>query len=132
MTARGSRRSPLRAAALALALGCAAPAPRPPAPSGDPRSILDRFCADVDAGRWDDAYPLLSARWRGRETPARLASDLAAAGPVGRDAVRRVRSLLAADAPLATSGDVATLAVGAGRAARVVREPEGWRVDALE
>ena len=126
------RRSRLGVAALAVAIACAAPSPRPPGPDVDPRTVLDRFCAAVDRERWGEAYPLLSARWRARETPARLASDLAAAGPVGRDAVRRVRSLLAAGAALAVRADAATLAVGADRAARVVREPEGWRVDALE
>ncbi len=122
----------LRVAALALPLGCAALPPRPPPSEADPRAVLDRFSAAVEAARWDDAYPLLSGRWRARETPARLAADLAASGPVGRDAVRRVRALLAAGAPVAVDGEVATLAVAADRAARLVREGGTWRVDALE
>jgi hypothetical protein len=113
-------------------LGCAAPAPREPRPEGDPRAVLERFAAAVAEDRWDEAYPLLSSRWRALETPSRLAADLAAAGPVGRDAVRRVRALLAAGAAVSVRGDLATLPVGSDRAARLVREGEAWRVDALE
>ena len=119
-------------AAFSLLLGCAAPAPRAPRTEGDPRAVLERFTIAVAEERWDEAYPLLSARWRALETPARLAGDLAAAGPVGRDAVRRVRSLLTAGAALTVSAEVATLPVGTDRAARLVREGEAWRVDALE
>ncbi len=132
MRAWPRRRARVRLAALAALLACAAPAPIPAPAARDPRAVLDRFSQAVDRERWDEAYPLLSARWRARETPSRLASDLAAAGAEGRDAVRRVRALLASGAPVAVSGEVATLAVGSDRAARLVREADGWRVDALE
>jgi hypothetical protein len=121
----------VRLAALAASLACAAPVPRPPR-DGDPRVVLERFSTAIERERWDEAYSLLAARWRTRETPSRLASDLAAAGPVGRDALRRVRALLASGAPVSVRGEVATLAVGPDRAARLVREGEAWRVDALE
>jgi hypothetical protein len=131
------RPSPLRLAALflllSLLLGCAAaPAPRAPPSEDDPRAVLERFSSAVEARRWDEAYPLLSARWRVRETPSRLASDLAAAGPAGLDAVRRVRALLVAGTAVAVDGEVATLPIGTDRAARLVREDRAWRVDALE
>ena len=133
MMRRSLRRSPVALAALlAMLLGCAAPAPRAQTPSDDPRAVLERFSAAIEGERWDEAYPLLSARWRARETPFRLASDLAAAGPIGRDAVRRVRALLVSGAAVSVSGDVASLAVGTDRAARLVREADAWRVDALE
>jgi len=133
MMRRSLRRSPVALAALlATLLGCAAPAPRAQTPSDDPRAVLERFSAAIEGERWDEAYPLLSARWRARETPSRLASDLAAAGPIGRDAVRRVRALLVSGAAVSVSGDVASLAVGTDRAARLVREADAWRVDALE
>jgi hypothetical protein len=106
--------------------------PPPSATEGDARAVLDRFSAAVSAGHWDAAYPLLSARWRARATPSRLASDLAASGAVGRDAVERVRALLAAGSPVPVDGDVATLAVAGDKAARLVREGGAWRVDALE
>lgn len=120
------------AATLLLAAACAT---SPPTPGDDGRAArlaLERFTSAVEAGRWGDAYAGLSSPWRARETPARLADDLSAAGAAGRDALRRVRALLAAGAPLVVRGDVATLAVGEGREARLVREAEGWRVDALE
>jgi hypothetical protein len=147
--ARGLRLPPAAAlacaaAAFAVVARCAPP-PRPggavggaaapsaaPAPAG-PREALARFADALDAGRWEEAWPLLSARWRARTTPALLAQDLTAAGPVGRAALARVRALLAAGAPVeADGGDAAALRVGDGRVARLVREPGGWRVDALE
>jgi len=127
------RSSLATAAALLVALGCAAPnAVAPPSGEGQARAVLDTFAAAVDGGRWGVAYALLSPRWRARVTPVRLASDLAASGAVGRDAVRRVRALLAAGVPVPEHGEVATLAVGEGKAARLVREGAAWRVDALE
>jgi hypothetical protein len=124
------------ASALLLSLGCAAPGRSPVSPpgaaEGNARAVLDRFSAAVSAGRWDEAYPLLSARWRASATPSRLASDLAASGTVGRDAVERVRALLASGSPVPVDGDVATLPVAGDKAARLVREGGAWRVDALE
>ncbi len=120
---------------LLLALACAAPAPfpgPPPGPESDARAVLDRFSAAVAGGRFDVAYPLLSARWRSRATPSQLASDLAASGAVGRDAVERVRALLAAGAPVSVNGDTAALPIAGDKAARLVREGGAWRVDALE
>jgi hypothetical protein len=119
-------------AAALLAAACAAPAPRTHADRDGARAALEAFSAAVAAERWDEAYALLSARWRARETPARLAGDLAASGPVGRDALGRVRALLAAGAPLSTDGDSAALPVGSDRAARLLLEGGAWRVDALE
>jgi len=132
-------RCPMRALALAavLATGCAGgPHPVAPLPSGRSeaaaREALGRFAGAVEAGRWPEAYALLSARWRAAYTPTRLALDARAAGPVGREASERVQALLAAGTPLAGEGDTRTLPVGSGRAAVLVLEPGGWRIDALE
>jgi hypothetical protein len=116
----------------ALGAGCATA--RGPGPVEEPaaRAALERFTAAAQAGRWDEAWPLLSARWRARATPALLALDWKGSGPVGPEAVERVRRLLAAGERLRVSGAEATLAVGEGRAARLRREEAGWRVDALE
>jgi hypothetical protein len=51
---------------------------------------------------------------------------------VARDAADRVVALLEAEAGLEGDEDTLRLPVGPGRAARLVREPAGWRVDALE
>ncbi len=119
---------------MTLALACAAPAART-APEGagrGPASVLSRFTEAVADGRWDEAYSLLSARWRARSTPTRLAGDLADSGAVGRDAVERVRALLRSGAAPSQRGEVATLRVAEGKSARLVMEDSSWRVDALE
>jgi hypothetical protein len=119
-------------AALSLSLACVAPAVRPPRSDADPRDVLERFSAAVGEQRWDEAYPLLSARWRASESPSRLAADMAAAGTVARDAVQRVRALLGAGTSLTVTSRTATLPIAPDRAARLVREGGAWRVDALE
>jgi hypothetical protein len=132
----GPVRSLLLAAALLAA--CASPHPlrplaaggsTPEAAAGD---ALARFALAAREGRWEEAWPLLSARWRALTTPARLARDWRGSGPVGPEAAARVLALLRSGAPLAVSGREATLPVGAGRRARLVQEDGGWRVEALE
>ena len=118
---------------LAVLAACAAPQ-RPPAasPAEAAGAALSRFVGAVDGGRWPEAWSLLSARWRARETPERLAADLAASGPVGSSAVARARAALAAGALPDVKGRSASLAVAQGRAAALVEEDGAWRVDALE
>jgi hypothetical protein len=99
---------------------------------GPPRIALARFVTAIDAQRWADAYALLSARWRARLTPARLASDYANSGSMGRVAADRVRALLTGGAPLTVREGTALLEIGEGRSAVLVREGDTWRVDALE
>ncbi|HTN52532.1 MAG TPA: hypothetical protein VML50_09040 [Anaeromyxobacter sp.] len=125
-------------AALALALGCAAGSPRgyPPIPRGDDdaaaRAVLGRFAGAVQAGRWDEAHALLTARWRDAYTASRLAADYRGAGPVASDAAGRVAALLAAGAPLTRDRDRVTLPAGPGLAAVLLLEEGSWRVDRLE
>lgn len=121
---------------LALAAGCATAGPVPPAPAAGSaeagRQVLLRFARAVEGGRWDEAWPLLSARWRAATSPGRLAADYRGAGPVAREACQRVAALLSAGAALEAGEGRLVLPVGAGREARLVEEPVGWRVDALE
>jgi hypothetical protein len=125
-------------AALALAgAGCAGPAAsRGPLPSGTDdeaaRAVLARFAGSLEAGRFDDAHALLSARWRAAYTPGRLALDFRGAGAQGREASARVLGRLAAGARLERSEAGARLPGVDGRAAVLVVEEGGWRVDALE
>ncbi len=124
------------AAALALC-ACGAPSGAVrPLPAGRAaaaaREALSRFARDLQDRRWSDAYALLSARWRAEYTPSRLAADYEGVGPLGREQAERVLALLAADAPLASEGGRLSLPVGTGRAAVLVLEGGGWRVDALE
>jgi hypothetical protein len=98
----------------------------------DPAAVLARMVSALEEGRWDDAYALLSARWRSRATPARLQADWRASGPVGPEAAARVAALLRGGASLQVGTREAVLRVGEGRRARLVREDGAWRVDALE
>jgi hypothetical protein len=128
-------RALLASAALALAAACAGPGARPPPPGTDERAareVLRRFARALEAGRFEDAHALLSARWRAATTPARLALDWRGAGPGAREAAARVLARLEAGGALARTGAAARLELGQGRAALVVAEPGGWRVDALE
>jgi hypothetical protein len=122
-----------RAPALALLLAACAGVPRsPPSPGAGPGTVLERFAEAAEEGRWEEAWPLLSARWRARTTPARLGADWRASGPVGPEAAARVLALLRAGARLEVGPRQAVLPVAEGRRARLVAEEGGWRVDALE
>jgi len=131
-------RRPLRFAALAAAaLGCATAAPRAPdlpagLDDGAARASLERFARDLEQGRFDDAHRLLSARWRDAYTPGRLAMDFGGGGPAAREAAGRVLAALSAGSALERSGGRARLPLGDGRAALLVAEGGGWRVDAIE
>ena len=125
------------AAALTLAcVACATSRTPRSVPSGRSdaaaREVLTRFAGAVERERWSEAYALLSARWRAAYTPTRLAHDARGAGPVCREATERIGALLAAGTPLSGEGGQRTLPVGSGRAAVLVLEEGGWRVDALE
>ncbi len=133
----GAAVRPIAAACLLLAACAAAPpaaggGDHPGGPPAAAAEVLSRFAAAVRSDRLDEAWPLLTARWRGRSTPATLAADLAAAGNVARGAAERVQAVLAAGQRPAVEGDRATLAVGEGKAALLRLEGKAWRVDALE
>ena len=96
------------------------------------REVLARFCRALEASRWDEGHALLSSRWREAYTPARLAADRAGAGPAAGEAASRALAAAEAGAPVAREGPRALLSVGPGRAAVLVAEGGGWRVDALE
>jgi hypothetical protein len=120
---------------LSAALACAAGrTPPPPAGRGDAaaREALGRFARAVQAGRWEEADALLSARWRATHGPGRLALDWRGAGPAAREAAQRVVEAVDGGVALEPATGGARLPVGAGKAAVVVLEPQGWRVDALE
>jgi hypothetical protein len=132
---QGAVRCPWNALAVLapwLLLAACASAPRRLDAEAEARAALLRFAAAVDAGRWKEAWALLSARWRARSTPASLERDFRESGPVGAEAVARVRALLDAGARLRAAGREATLAVGEGRAARLAGEEGGWRVERIE
>ncbi|HET8541492.1 MAG TPA: hypothetical protein VFL83_16565 [Anaeromyxobacter sp.] len=126
------------AALAAAALACATAGPRRDAPlpagldDGAARAALERFARDLQEGRFEDAHRLLSARWRDAYTPGRLAMDFGGGGPAVREAAARVRAALSDGGPIERDGPRARLPVGEGRAAVLVAEGGGWRVDAIE
>jgi hypothetical protein len=117
--------------AVACCLGlaaCVTPSGVPgPDASGGPRLALERFAAAAEGGRFAEAQALLSARWRERLTPARLAADFALE-PL---ALRRL-SLAAASRLRLVEPGRAEAALGEGRTLVLVEEPGGWRLDRLE
>ena len=94
--------------------------------------MLLRFADALEDGRLEEAHALLSTRWRAGGSPARLGTDLRGAGPTAADQLARVRAALAAGAPVEVTAGTARVALGGGRAAALVPEDGGWRVDALE
>lgn len=120
----------------ALALACAGARPISPPPAGlddqAARVALARFARALEASRFEEAHLLLSARWRTAYTPGRLALDFRGAGPAAREAAGRVLAALAAGAAIEVRPDRARLPLDGGRAAVVLAEGGGWRVDALE
>jgi hypothetical protein len=123
------------AAAVACAPGAASrPVRAPPTGLDDAagREVLLRFARALEAGRYDEAHALLSARWRQAYTPGRLALDHRGAGPWGRESAARVVARLEAGEPLLRTPGAARLPTGEGRRALLVEEPGGWRVEALE
>ncbi|WP_248356797.1 hypothetical protein [Anaeromyxobacter oryzae] len=122
------------ASACAGAGGAASAGAAPPRGLGveDARVVLSRFAVAVEAGRWPEAWALLSVRWRQAYTPSRLSVDYAGGGPAAREAASRVIALVAGGAPVRVEGALAVLPVGTDRAAVLVAEDGGWRVDALE
>jgi hypothetical protein len=123
----------------ALSAACAGAGGRrafapPPAGTGDAaaREVLGRFTRALDAGRYDEAHALLSARWRLAYTPRRLALDFGGGGPAVREAAALVAQRLEGGTPFARDAAGTRLPVGGGRAAVLVFEEGGFRVDALE
>lgn len=132
----GAAMRALAAASLLLAACAGAPPPPgegdPTRPAAEAGQVLGRFATAVRADRLEEAWPLLSARWRARSTPSTLAADLTASGRVGREAAERVQALLGAGQRPVVEGERATLPLGEGKAARLLLEGGEWRVDALE
>jgi hypothetical protein len=97
-----------------------------------PEAVMSRFVAATLAGRWPEAYGLLSARWRAAYSARRLELDFGGAGPVARETAARVAAALTAGERPTVADGRATLPVAPGRTAVLVSEAGGWRVDALE
>ncbi len=133
-------------AGLVLLGGCAHPAgtpaaarPCPACPACEaplrdaalgPRGALDQFLKAAERGDFEAVYRLLASPLRARYTPARLASDFSAVRGLAQDKLARLRAC--PQSAWRVAADQAFLPVGDGKSARLVREPDGWRLAALE
>lgn len=133
-------------AALALLTGCThlptasrvppqapcAPCPAAlwPEPSDHPREIVGQFLGAVVRGDFDAAWRLLASPWRERYTPSRLSFDFSAVRGLAQDKLARIRA--SPDSGWRIGADQAVLPIAQGKAVRLVRESEGWRIAALE
>ncbi len=100
----------------------------PPAAKG-PDEALRGFIQASENGQFELAYRLLAQPWRARYTPDQLKRDFELE-PRSKDLLARARAALAEGGT--TRGDLTEYPIGNGRAVRVVREPEGFKVSALE
>src|SRR5262249_50277587 len=91
--------------------------------------VLARFIKASERGDFKTAYGLLTARWRARYTPDRLAQDFARE-PLAKERLARARAAL--ERGPTTHGNEALFPVGNGRAVVVLREEDGYRVASLE
>jgi protease-4 len=100
----------------------------PPGAKG-PDEALRAFIQASESGQFELAYRLLAQPWRARYTPDQLKRDFELE-PRSRDLLSRARAALAEGGT--PRGDLTEYPIGNGRAVSVVREPEGFKVSALE
>ena len=129
--------------AVLLLAGCVttpAPLPGKPAPTkADPvvaaepaaavRAVVEAFIVAVEAGRFDQVWPLLAKPLRERYSVELLARDFEA-DPLAGARIAELKHK--SNAPLLEGKDAASLAWAEGRSLRLVKEPDGWRIAALE
>lgn len=120
-----------------LLVGCVTP-PAPPRPAlpppvvaadDEPRRVARAFFDAAAARDGEAMLLLLSARWRGQLSPAKLLGDLDAGGLLATDRLARARVALLA--PGTVTRDAALFPLDEAHALRLVREPDGWRLDEL-
>jgi hypothetical protein len=109
-------------------IACAALRPAPP--QGEQASeVLRQFLAAAEAADFQTAYSLLSGSWRAVYTPQRLREDFAQE-PLAVERLQRARAALIQGPTV--RGEQAEFPVGPGRAVRLVREANSYRVASLE
>ncbi len=112
----------------ATAPGEMGPVSLPQAAMG-PDEALRQFIQASEGGEFERAYRLLAQPWRARYTADQLKRDFELE-PRSKDLLLRARAALAEGGT--TRGDLTEYPIGNGRAVRVVREPEGFKISALE
>lgn len=103
--------------------------PPPVDPQVAVRAVIQSFITATEARHFDQVYALLSRPLRARYSVKQLARDFGA-DPLASERIARLK--LKSTAPLLETKESASLEWSAGRSLRLVREPEGWRIAALE
>jgi hypothetical protein len=93
-------------------------------------AALTQFLDAADAGQFEAALALLSAPWRNKYTAKRFEDDFAKE-PLAKERLSRARTALAKGGWVVDAGG-AQLPLGEGRAVRLEREGDTYRVVALE
>ena len=128
--------------ALVLLAGCVTartPVPVKPLPTpevfappvdsqGALREVVASFVTATEARRFEQVRALLARPLRDRYSARTLERDFGA----DPQASERVAQIKKATASVVETKDVAALEWSEGRLLRLVREPEGWRISALE
>jgi hypothetical protein len=94
-----------------------------------PEAVILHFATAIRAGRFDEGWRCLSATLRQRYSVEALAQDFRA--EPGASA-RLERAVLAAEGIPVKAGDTVRFPVPGGGAVVVVREGDGWKLQALE
>lgn len=93
-------------------------------------AALTQFLDAAEAGQFEAALSLLSASWRNRYTARRFEDDFTRE-PLAKERLVRARTALGRGGWIVDAGG-AQLPLGEGRAVRLEREGEAYRVVALE
>lgn len=96
---------------------------------GDARAVADAFVKAAAAGEWKKAYSFLAAPLRARYSPERFAEDFKAE-PQAKERLTRARVALEGTPELV--GNEVRFMIGEGRALRLIREADGFRILAIE
>lgn len=98
-------------------------------PAGEAKVALRRFVDAVEAEDFAAAYALLAAPLRARYTPERFAEDFRRE-PLADERLTRARAALTA--PPEKTPDGFAFPISDGKAVELVREPDGYRLVAIE
>lgn len=96
---------------------------------GAVRAVVQSFVLATEAGRFDEVLSLLAKPLRDRYTKENLERDFGA-DPLASARLSQIK--LKSSGPFVEAKDSASLEWSAGRSLRLVYEPEGWRIAALE
>ena len=91
---------------------------------------MEAFIEAAKRGDFEVCYQALASPLRERYTPSRLAQDFTAVKGTAEDKLERAKAALAHE-PRMESGR-AEFAISDRKAVKLVYEPDGWKVSALE